>query len=81
MLDEKDIDGVIVGTGDHQRVLPCMHACQAGKDVYAEKPLTLYVSEGGRWCAPRAATAHLSGRQPAAFHGHEPAGSRFRARW
>src|SRR5262245_23616517 len=46
LLEQKDIDGVIVGTADHQRVLPCIHACQAGKDVYAEKPLTLYVSEG-----------------------------------
>ncbi|MCX6624395.1 MAG: Gfo/Idh/MocA family oxidoreductase, partial [Acidobacteria bacterium] len=46
ILDEKDIDGVIVGTGDHQRVLPSIHACQAGKDVYAEKPLTLHISEG-----------------------------------
>jgi predicted dehydrogenase len=46
ILDRKDIDGVIVGTGDFQRVIPCIHACQAGKDVYAEKPLTLYVAEG-----------------------------------
>jgi predicted dehydrogenase len=27
-------------------VLPCIHACQAGKDIYAEKPLTLYIQEG-----------------------------------
>ena len=46
ILDEKDIDGVVIATGDHQRVLPCVNACQAGKDVYAEKPLTLYISEG-----------------------------------
>ncbi|MEX2138504.1 MAG: Gfo/Idh/MocA family oxidoreductase [Pirellulales bacterium] len=46
LLDRKDIDGVIVATGEFQRVLPCIHACQAGKDVYAEKPLTLYISEG-----------------------------------
>jgi predicted dehydrogenase len=35
-----------VGTHDHGRVLCSIHAVQAGKDVYAEKPLTLYVSEG-----------------------------------
>jgi len=46
LLDQKDIDGVIVGTNDHSRVLCSIHAVQAGKDVYAEKPLTLYVAEG-----------------------------------
>lgn len=46
ILDRQDIDAVIVATGEFQRVLPCIHACQAGKDIYAEKPLTLYVSEG-----------------------------------
>ena len=46
LLDRKDIDAVIVATGEFQRILPCIHACQAGKDVYAEKPLTLYINEG-----------------------------------
>ena len=46
LLDRADIDAVIVATGDFQRVVPCIHACQAGKDVYAEKPLTLTVHEG-----------------------------------
>jgi hypothetical protein len=46
VLEHKDIDAVIVGTGEFQRVLPCIEACQAGKDVYAEKPLTLYIQEG-----------------------------------
>jgi predicted dehydrogenase len=46
LLERADIDGVIVATGEFQRVLPCIHACQAGKDVYAEKPLTLYIREG-----------------------------------
>jgi predicted dehydrogenase len=46
ILDRKDIDAVIVATGEFQRVVPCIHACQAGKDVYAEKPLTLYIREG-----------------------------------
>jgi predicted dehydrogenase len=46
ILDRKDIDAVIVATGEFQRVVPCIHACQAGKDIYAEKPLTLYIREG-----------------------------------
>ncbi len=46
LLDRQDIDAVIVGTGEFQRVLPCIHAAQAGKDIYAEKPLTLYLNEG-----------------------------------
>ena len=46
LLERKDIDAVIVATQEFQRVLPCIHACQAGKDIYAEKPLTLYIREG-----------------------------------
>ena len=46
VLDRKDVDAVIVATGEFQRVVPCIHACEAGKDIYAEKPLTLYVREG-----------------------------------
>lgn len=46
LLDRGDVDAVIVATLDFQRVLPCIHACQAHKDIYAEKPLTLYIHEG-----------------------------------
>jgi predicted dehydrogenase len=46
LLDRKDIPAVVVPTHDHGRVLTCIHACQAGKDIYAEKPLTLTIKEG-----------------------------------
>lgn len=46
LLERKDIDAVIIGTKEFQRVLPSIHAVQAGKDVYAEKPLSLYIREG-----------------------------------
>ena len=46
MFDEENLDAVVVATPDHARVLPCIHACQAELDVYAEKPLTLTIAEG-----------------------------------
>ncbi len=46
MLSEEKLDGVFVATPTHARVLICIHAMQAGLDVYAEKPLTLTIEEG-----------------------------------
>ena len=46
MFDKEKLDAVIVGKPDHGRVLPCIRACQAGLDIYAEKPLTLTIAEG-----------------------------------
>src|SRR5262245_23381797 len=43
MLDKEKLDAVIIATPDHVRTLPCVHAVQRGLDVYAEKPLTVYI--------------------------------------
>lgn len=48
LLDDREIQAVVVSTPDHWHALMAMMACSAGKDVYVEKPMTLFVREG-RW--------------------------------
>lgn len=46
LLDRDDIDAVVIASPNHWHALHTIHACQAGKDVYVEKPVTHKMSEG-----------------------------------
>src|SRR5262245_30448952 len=48
MYENKDIQGVVISTPDHWHALATIMACAAGKDVYVEKPMTVFIDEG-KW--------------------------------
>jgi hypothetical protein len=51
VLDRPDVDAVVIATTQHWHGLPHIHACQAGKHIFVEKPLSHTVVEGRRMLA------------------------------
>lgn len=51
LIDDASIDAIVVGTPDHWHAIPTILACQAGKDVYVEKPDGHNIEEGRRMVA------------------------------
>jgi predicted dehydrogenase len=46
LLEMKEVDAVLIATPDHWHAIPAVLACQAGKDVYLEKPMGHNIREG-----------------------------------
>ncbi|MBU4461343.1 MAG: Gfo/Idh/MocA family oxidoreductase [Verrucomicrobia bacterium] len=48
LLAQKDIDAVLIATGNRWHAMASMFAARAGKDIYCEKPISLTINEGRR---------------------------------
>ncbi|MDW8037006.1 MAG: Gfo/Idh/MocA family oxidoreductase [Thermoguttaceae bacterium] len=46
LLERKDVDAIVTATPEQWRGTICVHACQAEKDLYVEKPISLTIYEG-----------------------------------
>ena len=44
--DQKDVDALVIATPNHWHSLMTIYACQAGKHVYVEKPVSHSIAEG-----------------------------------
>ena len=59
LLEDKTIDAVCIATPDHWHALQTIHAIQAGKDVYVEKPLTATIVEGRKMVEVQASSKQV----------------------
>ena len=75
LLEDKEIDAISIAAPNHWHALATIWACQAGKDVYVEKPASYSIEEGRRmveaarkyervvqWAPTIAAASHALGR-------------------
>jgi len=46
LLANKDVDAVVISTPDHWHCISGIHAAEAGKDIYLQKPTSLTIAEG-----------------------------------
>ncbi len=65
ILGRKDVDAVVIATTEHWHGLPFIHACQAKKHIFIEKPLSHTVTEGRAMvqAAKKAGVVALMGTQ------------------
>src|SRR5262245_51904025 len=74
LLDQRDLDGVVIATPDHWHGVMAVLACEAGKDVYVQKPASVTIEEGRAMvrAAERCGRVVQVGSQgrstPAAYH-------------
>lgn len=46
LLENKDVQAVMIATPEHWHAIMCIDACEAGKDVYVEKPASHHIRDG-----------------------------------
>lgn len=46
LLDDRDVQAVVISTPEHWHAIMCIDACDAGKDVYVEKPASHHIRDG-----------------------------------
>jgi predicted dehydrogenase len=65
LLERKDVDAVLIATGNRWHGLGSIYAARAGKDIYCEKPVTLTIGEGRQLVETcrRFGTAYQAGTQ------------------